>query len=750
MRRTILHILLLSLLLAPLSAAAVGVVDERGVSGRLSWRYGDFQADQGGGEDVDASSFSQNYSLLYRDYGTLNGGRGGSYSYLLGGEFTAIDNSINGVDDSLSTIKPLYEGKLLIAPGGLPFRLRLYCGDTHTTTLTEDEIPSLRNTLLTPGIATDFSNGTHREIGATLAVGIKNGSYLGNYRETLSQWPRLLMDYRSLEVESYHSKTPQDYRQRDLAFVSLNKKDNWFHYRYRDFQDFLQPDKKNDYVSQSYILGTIDPNLQRTWVSMTNWIKISADGSYNQLREPRISSRPTETYDANFFAIGAREGFRSTVFSQFQRQRDDKTLRRELSIPLSVRKKVDRDTSWQFNASVDRVLDEGLIVYEQDDVVYLGLRLDTWQSRPYTLSPEVQVEVFDGLYRSGSALEVGLEVMSNRGYREKVDSSVALYLRRFSGEGQGGSSVDYLEEELVARYARRYSSWRLGAEENLLFGNGTMTNNFGHRIFARTTGAQTYTRSNGSDRDGSTVHSITKFYGENGIGRPLTNRLQLLFDYLSTDAGANLQSGLTHDLTYTASRSLRYRMTNAVILGEDQTANDGAIAGGELSSASRTDFTRTFSHTSALEYTPNRSFLAAASLELKSLNGDTGRSLHYRGKQNCRYTYFRINGVVRPLVVLSEDLSYEESSFRNYESNRTELILRADYFPTRHFTLGAYGDFTNSASGTWDEDTAVGSLSAGWTYPMLALRMIYSQGLRTNDFGEREERGIRVQLDKTF
>lgn len=750
MRRTVLPILLISLLLVPFTVAARSV-DKRGVSGNLSWRYGDFQAEDDRGGKVDANSFSQHYSLLYRDYGALNGGRGGSYSYLLGGEFTAINNNINGDSDSLSTYKPLYSGNLLIAPGGLPFRLQLYCGDTHITSLIEDTGPGLQNTLLTPGIATDFSNGMYREMGASLAVGIKNGSYKGNYRETLSQWPRLLMDYRSLEVESFHSKSPENYRQRDLAFVSLNKKDNWFHYRYRDYEDFLSVNGNNDYVTQSYILGTIDPNLSRAWVSMTNWIKVSADGSFTKSTDTGMNAvRPTETYATNLFAVGTREGFRSSVFSEFSRQRDYDSLRRILSVPLSVRKKVDRDTSWQFNANIDRLLDEGLRVEQRDDVLYLGFRLDTWQSRPYTLSPEVQVEVFDGLEAVGSALEVGVDLASNLTHRTREDARIALYLRRFNGESRDGSSVDYLEEELDLRYGRQHSTWRLGAEEMLILGQGTITDAFSHRIAAKTTNDQSYSRSSGSDRDGATVHSITKLYGENGIGRPLTNRLQLLFDYLSTDAGANLQSGLTHDLTYTASRSLRYRMTNEVVFGDDQTANDGSLGGGELSTASNPGFTRTLSHLSTLEYTPNRSIFAGASLEAKSLYGDTGRSLHYIGKQNCRYTYYRINGVVRALLVLEEEFSYEVSRFRDGEQTLTDLVLRANYFPTRHFSLGAYGDYSNLVAGAWEEDTFIGSLSAGWTYPMLALRMIYSQGLRTNDLGEREERSIKMQLDKTF
>lgn len=218
-------LLLMTLLGLSLFCGATALAE---VSGLVEWRYADYAAKEDGKKVADASHFTQLYSLLYEKSDRISGGRVGKYDLALGAQWSSVDSAFNGQDSDADELKLLYRGDLLLAPGGLPFNLHLYSRDMRLPTW-EYGSHSLDYDIIDPYMIGGLYGGQHVQAGATLMVGIRNGSYLGKYREILSQVPRLLIDYREDYVRDLDNDTPQHYRTRNLAFVSLNKKDNWFH-----------------------------------------------------------------------------------------------------------------------------------------------------------------------------------------------------------------------------------------------------------------------------------------------------------------------------------------------------------------------------------------------------------------------------------------------------------------------------------------------------------------------------------------
>ena len=180
----------------------------------------------------------------------------------------------------------------------------------------------------------------------TLMAGIRNGSYLGAYRKILSSLPRLYIDYTQLYLRDVGGLNNQHTLARDLAFVSLNKKDNWFHYRAFDFQDY--EDSDNNYGTKSFILGTIDQTLSRQWINMTNWIKLSVDGSYTTEDSEDYLERGVDpkTFALNLFTQAEYGKTRASNFSNLWRTTDADKLTVDYEIPFYANGWIDSNRSW--------------------------------------------------------------------------------------------------------------------------------------------------------------------------------------------------------------------------------------------------------------------------------------------------------------------------------------------------------------------------------------------------------------------
>ena len=302
-------------------------------------------------DKVSAHSLTQRYSLLYEKKGVLFDGRLAKYSVAFGYDWVDFDTTINTNGSSANRHRSnghfLYNGEITVDPKEIPFRLHAYSRDMNRNIFLRDETriyennnPSMLGNL---DITTGISNGLHTETGATLVMGVKNGMTNG-YNEVLRHFPLLMLDFRDIINQDLKSTSPVNNRYSRLAFVSLNKKDNWFHYRLLNYQDFIDP--SNNYRESQFQLGTIDHILQRRWIDFANWLSVSVDGQLTQRMNSLISSNNSE-FDLNLFGIARRKNWEARSFANFNRVKENYgRVTYRTTVPLFVDGTLSADTIW--------------------------------------------------------------------------------------------------------------------------------------------------------------------------------------------------------------------------------------------------------------------------------------------------------------------------------------------------------------------------------------------------------------------
>ena len=277
-----------------------------------------------------AHSLTQHYSVLYDTKGKLSGGRLGAYDVTLGYEWLTFGSATRSNEATGQNSETFHEsrghlnyrGELTINPKEIPFKLNLYSRDLSRGNFSASIADTASSGLtyvaggytpVSSGITVGIDNGLHVTSGATLIAGVKNGMTNG-YNEVLRHFPMLMLDYRDEINKDLASLTPVDTHLSRLAFVSLNKKDNWFHYRYVTFTDKL--DSNNNYIETQIQLGTVDHNLNRRWIDFTNWLSVSADGQFTK----HLWEQTQQNYDEfslNLFGIARRQLWEVRSFSNF-------------------------------------------------------------------------------------------------------------------------------------------------------------------------------------------------------------------------------------------------------------------------------------------------------------------------------------------------------------------------------------------------------------------------------------------------
>ncbi|WP_429885406.1 hypothetical protein [Geoalkalibacter halelectricus] len=753
MRRGRLAILLL---LAWLGLAPTAGLAMRGeLDGSLEWRYGAHTAKERGERVLDASWLAQQYSLLYRTSGDVAQGRAGKYNLALGYEWTALDGSVNGESTDISADKILYLGDVLIAPGGLPLRLHLYSHDLQRSTFATASAAGLFESLGSEGFGNQnavvgIHNGQQVTTGFTLLLGSASGDYEGMYREVLANAPRLLVDYQQNYVRDLKGITPQHYRDRNLAFVSLNKKDNWFHYRVFDHKDFLNPN--NDFIEKAFILGTIDHTLQRRWVRLTNWIEFSVDGTYSTTSMSTSGREPDRRYDLNVFTVARRRGWETANFTSFRRDRTATSVQRDLTVPIYVTKNLDPETTLRtrfIGAREDRLL---FAADEETtrEVVYLSNRVDALQRQPWSLSGQFDAERKAGDRGEGVALRALAELFTNRAHRPKYDIFSAYSLAYFSGESALGEGVDFWEQTLVGRIERDLApSYRTGLTQEFLHGTGTLDRSVSEYILPRSDLGLLLSNEAVQRRDGSVFRSTSTWFGEYRGSSRITSRLELVYDFLSDEGGEDDVVIVSHRLRYDQRRFLA-TLQNRWVVGSHRTST-GVGAGAALQGGPSGEADRTLESRLYMAYFPVRAVETSLRVDHDWRRLAAGDSNQYLVEQRLRYSYFQRSGMGRKLYTLGEEFIWErlDSPLADTRTART-LTLSGEYFPTLRTLLGLRLRYRHLEP----EDTTIYTtyLTAGINWEKLQIAFDYAYGTRDEGaiLPERREHRWEMRARKTF
>jgi len=746
---------------------SAALAKEQGLSGSLSLDYASFNA-QSGAVETESSHFAQSLRVFYRKENVLMGGRLGKYSLMVGAEAVRLhtDSDPTVVDETKSRNKLLYKADILLAPLGLPFRLNLFARDENLSSLSsyadvrQNVSLGSYQGMITPNIFDDIRDGTSRTFGGTLLAGIRNGSYLGNYREMLSSLPRLMIDYKQTVDRDLRRIDPVHTRARDLAFVSLNKKDNWLHYRLYDYTDFINP--LNNTERKMIILGLIDPRLDRKWINLTNWIQLSTDLSYARETKRLFLDNTdqnlfTHTYALNVFTNMNGSKFDVLNLSTYQRERTGEMMNERLHVPLFARFEESQNTLWRFSWETE--LDEqrrDITMFRDTRSHSARVMLETWKERDYGLNFSSAVEQTKNLTSDINGIELLFEMNQNSARRLRKnnrtnDCSLRLASRWLEVKAVDGGTATKFEQSMMVNYEQPVSQrWTLGMSNAASYATGDAFINNESRRISLEGGSKTLTgdKVNG---DPELRNNLTLF-AKHVLTRSITNSVQGNFSWLRLGDIHQQNMTLDQKLVYTG-RTLRGEFSNNLTAGdvETSTVNTGTTS---FRAAIYAQPKWILTHHNSLLFRPNRAFETGYDFALiyeEYDNQDSQETMEF--SQNAQYGFWVTNGIIRKLFEVKESFSFEKLIRATGNIQLATTTLEMTWFPTSNLFMGfsASHEFTRTAYQD-DENMIIGSAWGGVNYSKFKFDINYTYGLRpeNDDVQKQKESRIQVRMTKVI
>lgn len=752
MKQRRLHIGLLALSL--LCTAVLGVpspVHAR-LTGEAELGYTRYEAEVNGAKAVEGSSFYHRYSLLYGTEGEFYKGRVGRYDLAVGYEWGSFDTRIKAAENfaapqgqesrSISAGHLLYRGEVVLDPPELPLKLRAYSYDMNRVTLYHDLTLHGGGNIIDSRLVSDLRDGTRITSGATLLFGVKSGLTNG-YNAIFRHIPLVMLDYRDDIVRDLKSLSPIDTRMRRLAFVSLNKRDNWFHYRTTNFTDNINPNQSFDETQIQ--LGTVDHALSRRWIDLTNWLKISADGQFTK-HDSATQINSFEAYELNLFAIATRRDWDARTFSSFSRLVDRTGITLERTIPVYGRGVIGNDIEWKGSlyGNEKRIRDERGNVVDNSNYS-ASLRADMFRRAPFTLGVIAKGETTTSYGAKLLSLEGGVETAStarfSRDYSIMGNYTVKYFDSLDDSDGGGG----YLNQSLTGRLAYTASpTLRVDATQVLSSASGDNPRNYSNSAIAinegfdsgsvLVSGTDTSFRRRNSDVD-SYVRSVTSV---DASWRPHP-RTSISF---AVSEDILMKSGGDTDFLTTIRNSIDYS-TSTFQARVRNSYNVRMVDGESL------DYVESIG---TAEYRPNRHLegLLTYTYSVGDVT-ETTESEFIDLRQRLGYSFYAKAGTSRKLLEVYEEFTYNRTKNSGNVSSAVSSVrhftLGARYFPLRSLYLAGDARFSLfDPSGMTEQYYTAG---IGVNFRKFQANLEYSYG-RRNDDDQRIEKRIAANVKKFF
>ncbi|MBT0653774.1 hypothetical protein [Geomobilimonas luticola] len=758
------YLRLLPLLLCLFSLQFIPLSAHARLTGEAELGYVKYDATVDGAKVIDANSFQQRYSLLYSNSLAFAGGRVGGANYSLGYEWgsfdTTVKSSLPGVGQSVSQNRGhfLFNGEVLIDPKELPLTFFAYSRDMNRMQFQDDlwQIGSFTSNgfvgdIVRPNMPSNIVDGQRIYSGATLLLGVRNGMTNG-YNEIFRLFPMLMLDYKDEIIHDPKSFTPMDTRLSRFAFVSLNKKDNWFHFRSTRYSDYINPD--NDWKEKAFQIGTIDQNLQRKWVDFTNWIKLSVDGGWTK-RDAANPIYTTERYDINLFAIATRKTWEARNFNTFSRWTEGKILHYDANVPVYVTGTWGADTDWRFRVSDrEQKLMSTSGVWESTSDVLSSLQVTTFKRSPFTLTPSASVEYYDTTTTGKTlALEGAVETASTRRFSSRYELFGRYDIKYFTAERSGVASSTYLTQDIDGRIAYIPSSkWRFQLEQRFQMGSGTNPGING-AVITVNNDFNTITDSNKYiQRDGLTINDYTRSVSSATVNWSPLARLSIS---LSASEDVLMASGQPASYITNLSNTVSYSVADLSVHVNNryQIQNSNQGTNNDLNSSA------------LVSYKPNRNMDGSLNFIYERQTIDSDSSTYIDLTQKFNYNFYRVNGINRKILELNEQIDYTKNSNQRTSSpllisglmsglvsttassTVTRISLGARYYPLQRLYLAATSQYYLLEPGAIKGQIYTGSI--GFTANKLQVSLDYSYGTQQNSV-KRVEQRFAANMKKFF
>lgn len=718
-------ILFAGLILAPSIAAA-------GLSGLVDLSYVKYDSTINGQKTLDVSSFKQQYSLIYDNGGAIGDRRLGRYKYAVGYEWASFDTKIKtpsgDSNPSLDMGHILYEGEMVMDPKELPFRFKAYSRDMNRITTATDTVSTLSDPtrLIAPNVVSNLQDGTHISSGATLVFGVKNGMTNG-YNAIFRDIPMILVDYQDTINRDMKSQTPVDNRLSRLAFVSLNKKDNWFHYRKTVYNDYIN--SASNYSENQYQLGTIDQTQNRRWIDLTNWIKISADIQLTERTDNNVKS--FDQYDLNLFATASRSRWEAKTFNTFTRTVYTDHTQFTRKTPLYVNGVWGSDTDWSLSVTSEDGMAKTIASEARSSDVLTSMRVNTYKHSSFTLSPSLSVERYESGGDKNIIMNGGVETASTRRFSDKYALFANYNISRSSSDSPTTGSKTYTTHNLAGRATYTPSNTlRFELEERLSAASGSLPKSSGPTLAP----TNTFTFTSNAfqvNPDSSYRRSSTNF-------RTNWNPLARLRVSMTIGEDIYAQDNQPNIFITTATNSVDYSMPT-LTLGLTTT-------GTRRSQGSVSDYA--ISSQGSVSYNPSRSIAAALRGTYTKENSGGADTTGVDFQQTLNYYFFKSNGEVRTLLELNEEFTYTETDSTVAAAQiKKGLLLGFRYFPIKRIFIASSAKYTLVEPGNGKE--LIANASIGMNFKKLQLSADYSYGKREGG-DNRIDKRLSLNLKKPF
>lgn len=701
------------------------------LSGDASLTYSSYDGRTSGSNRMSSNSLVQNYSLLYSSNGPIYNSRVGRYDVALGYNWTALDTSFRSSTQPNERYNEtrghlLYKGEINLDPKEVPFRLNAYSRDMTSNTIA---VASSRNPANFASVfgdrnqAVDINDGMHIESGATLIAGVKNGMTNG-YNEILRHFPMILVDYKDTINRDLRSMTPVNDRLSRLAFVSLNKKENWFHYRHTLYEDYLNTN--NNYAENEVQLGTVDQYMSRRWIDFTNWLKVSTDLQLSK-RKSNYQVNSIEDINLNVFVTAERNFWNARTFTTFNRYKDENNkLSYQSTLPLYASGVVNQNISWNARTSYRNNHDiDAQGISSTFTNMLVGYRVDAFKRSLFTLSQNFDIESSQTNTSDYLTLSGRLETASTPRFSRDVTLGASYNIKNSSTAAAMVSTSDFLEQtiELRGGYAPT-NMLRFEVRQNNTFTKGNLSPFSGTTRNSETQLTQYINpRSiSASDAGSESYHSLSTLT-MSWNPKPRLNAVVTLNEdiYKSAVLGVNTVTEVLSAVSFTndvwsLNDSFKYTRGNRETMDEEADS---------------------VSNSAAVRYIHSRNLDASASASYSTsfLRGDSYSDTAF--EQRVNYNYFTKSGIARKLFEVNETLQYSDGTANESRTFNKSLILGLKYYPIRQLTLATGVGYTYSTS--ISDYTLVWNASAVANFRLLQASVDFVHGIRKSD-GASENR----------
>jgi hypothetical protein len=698
------------------------------LSGEASLDYTSYDWRASNSRNLSYNSLTQNYSLLYSTKGQLKNARIGAYDLSLGYNWTSLDTTVKSSTQSPENYKAsrghiLFKGEVTIDPKEVPLKLNIYSRDMNRNVFSTSYA---RNTQGYDPIfgygtpATGINNGIHIESGATLIAGVKNGMTNG-YNEILRHFPMILVDYKDVINRDMRADNQVNDRLSRLAFVSLNKKDNWFHYRHTQYSDYLN--SMNNYTENEIQLGTVDQQMARRWIDFSNWLSVSTDLQFSK-RKSNYQTNPIEDINLNLFATAERQSWNARTFSTFNRHRDENSrLSYQTTLPLYVSGIFSKDVSWNARTSLRDNNDIDILgVRSSFTSALAGYRVDAFKQSHFTLSQGFDVESTKSNNSDLLMLSGSIETTSTPFFSRTVSFGASYNVRNSILSKGNQSSSDFFEQR-IALYGgyTPINTLRFNLRQNntITKGNNVQLNTNvrdSSTLLPQYVGPENLS----STATGSESYNSVTTFSVAWNPRPrLNTSLTLIEDiYRSDVVNLSTRSEVHSDISYT-SDSWSFTDTFRYNRGDRNTLDNNAD---------------TVSNTATARYVHSRNLDASASASYSEIYSDRALVASAVYEQRANYYFLTNTGVLRRLLEFNEILRYASGNGNDLGKS---LSLGLRYYPIRQLTLA--GGVGYSYANTIRDYTLVWNASVVANFRLLQASFDYVSGIRKLD-GVRENK----------